>query len=78
MQAVLVGIVVPDEMNLRAYLSKAKPQLAQKPMKEICQDASVKQLIFREMEQCATAGKLNSYEKVKDIYLEHHLWTPEG
>jgi long-chain acyl-CoA synthetase len=77
LQNCLVGIVVPDEANIRLYLSKAKPALAKKSIQDICRDPIVKQLIFQEMEKCAADAKLNSYEKVKDIYLEAVLWTPE-
>jgi long-chain acyl-CoA synthetase len=73
----LVGIVVPDEDAVRAYLRQSNVPMAGKPFQEICQDASIKDLIFKDMEQLAVDAKLNSYEKVKDIYLEPVQWTPE-
>jgi len=71
-QAQLVGVVVPDEEVLQKWAAAAGIKA---DFKTLCSKAEVNELILKDLERVGKEAKLNSYELLKAIYLDHVLWT---
>jgi len=46
--------------------------------KEICENKEFNQLIVADLKRIALEAKLNSYEMVPAIHLDHMFWTPDN
>jgi len=73
-QAQLVGVVVPDEEVLQKWAATAGVKA---DFKTLCSKAEVNELILKDLERVGREAKLNSYEILKAVYLDHCLWTVE-
>ncbi|KAJ0410358.1 hypothetical protein P43SY_002690 [Pythium insidiosum] len=73
----LVGIVVPEEMVFRKMAAANGISIASS-LKELCDQPLLKKLVHAEMEAASTRSRLAGFERVKQIYLHHELFTVDN
>mgnify|MGYP000258281886 CR=1 FL=1 len=78
MQSFLVGIVVPDEAELRRELRNRGMEEADMSFAEMCKLDTVRAVMFEAMTATANQSKLVGFEKIKNIYLDCEHWTIEN
>ena len=77
-QSYLVGIVVPDETELRRELRKRGMDEADMTFAEMCKKDVVRAVVFEAMAATANQSKLVGFEKLKNIYCDSEAWTVEN
>jgi len=75
LQPFLVAVVVPDEETVKAW---AKGNSIQGTFKELCDNPDLKEIILKDMTRVGKEAKLNGFEFIKSIHLEHTLWSLEN
>ena len=78
MQSFLVGIVVPDEAELRRELRNRGMEEADMSFAEMCKLDTVRAVMFEAMTATANQSKLVGFEKIKNIYCDSEPWTVEN
>ena len=76
LQATLVGIVFPNEENLKKWAKKNG--LEDKTFAEMCKLEKVKRHILAELQKHGKSHDLKGFENVKNIYLDHVLMSVEN
>eukprot|EP01130_Rhizamoeba_saxonica_P013861 TRINITY_DN5966_c0_g1_i1.p1 TRINITY_DN5966_c0_g1~~TRINITY_DN5966_c0_g1_i1.p1 ORF type:complete len:604 (-),score=135.99 TRINITY_DN5966_c0_g1_i1:40-1851(-) len=74
-QSYLVAIIIPDEDVLAMF---AQSNNLNGTYEDLCRDESIKRAIFNDLTLVAEENKLKGFEKIKNIYLDHEMWTPEN
>ncbi|EIN05194.1 acetyl-CoA synthetase-like protein [Punctularia strigosozonata HHB-11173 SS5] len=73
-----IAIVVPNEHHLRHALKSLTGVNADAPLRELCHDARVSELVMKE---CNAAGKKSGFktmELLQAVVLSDEEWTPEN
>ena len=78
MQSFLVGIVVPDEVELRRELRNRGMEEADLSFAEMCKLDTVRAVVFEAMVATANQSKLVGFETIKNIYCDSEQWTVEN
>ena len=78
LKSVVVAIVVPDEIQVRKWAKGIADADESAPMVDLVRNPALKKTIFDEMIALGKAASLDSFEQVKDIYLEGEMWTAEN
>jgi len=71
-QPVLVAVAIPDEEVVKNW---AKQNGKEGDFKTLCQDKQLNKVILDSMVQVGKEAKINSFEIIKAIYLDHQLWS---
>lgn len=77
-QSYLVGIVVPDEAELRRELRNRDMEEADMPFDAMCKSEAVRAVVYECMVETANSSKLVGFEKIKNIYCDSEPWTVEN
>lgn len=77
-QSFLVGIVIPDEAELRRILRERGLDEADLDFPSMCRSEVVRGVVFEEMDKIASNSSLMGFEKVKNIHLDSEAWTVEN
>lgn len=77
-QSFLVGIVIPDEAELRRILRERGLDEADMDFPSMCRSEAVRGVVFEEMDKIASNSSLMGFEKVKNIHLDSEAWTVEN
>lgn len=75
LQSVLVGIIVPDADYVKSWAARNGHS---ESFEELCRKPELKQAVMEDMGRVAKEGKLLGFECVKDIYLEHELFSVDN
>lgn len=78
LQSYLVGIVVPDEAELRRELRNRGMEEADMDFGSMCRSEAVRAVVFECMTETANKSKLVGFEKIKNIYCDSEPWTVEN
>ncbi|EGZ17148.1 hypothetical protein PHYSODRAFT_314611 [Phytophthora sojae] len=72
----VVAIVVPDEAVIR-LVAKANG-LLNASFRELCDHDSIRGTVKKEIEEASKRAKLAGFERVREIYLHHELFTVDN
>ncbi|RLN82902.1 hypothetical protein BBJ28_00000866 [Nothophytophthora sp. Chile5] len=72
----LVAVIVPDEAALR-LVAKANG-ISNASFRELCDHDLIKGIVKKEVDEASKKAKLASFERVREIYLHHELFTVEN
>ncbi|ETI45168.1 hypothetical protein F443_10149 [Phytophthora nicotianae P1569] len=72
----VVGIIVPDEPAIR--LVAKLNGLTNATFRELCDHDVVRSTIKKEIEEASTRAKLAGFERVREIYLHHDLFSVDN
>lgn len=78
LQSFLVGIVVPDEVELRKELRARSMEEADMDFGSICKSDNVRGVMLECMNEIAKNSKLMGFEKIKNLYCDSEAWTVEN
>jgi len=76
LKAFLIAVVIPDEEVLAPYCRSNN--IPGNSLKEWSQDPKIKELILQDMLKVGKELGLKSFEQVKDIHLDHSLFSVEN
>jgi long-chain acyl-CoA synthetase len=76
LQSTLVGVVVPDEEQLKAFA--AELGITGKSFAELCANDQVKKALQKALDKHGRSHGLQGFENVKAVYLESDPFTPEN
>ncbi|KAI8868479.1 acetyl-CoA synthetase-like protein [Ramicandelaber brevisporus] len=81
-QSFLVGIVVPDEEALRAFVAEKIPALksaaAKMSFQQLCESAQVRTTLVKDLDELRVKKGLMGFESLKDIHLAADPFSPEN
>lgn len=77
-QSYLVGIVVPDEVELRRELRNRGMEEADMEFAAMCKSNAVRAVVYECMVETANKSKLVGFEKIKNIYCDSEAWTVDN
>ncbi|KAL4157966.1 hypothetical protein PRNP1_003747 [Phytophthora ramorum] len=72
----VVGIIVPDEPAIR-LVAKANG-LLNATFRELCDHDLIRGIVKKEIEEASKRAKLAGFERVREIYLHHDLFTVDN
>lgn len=75
LESQLVAVVVPDQENLLQWATK---EGIKGDFKAVCANSATKAFLLKELKSTAEQNKLLGYEFVKNIHLEHELWSADN
>ncbi|TMW62913.1 hypothetical protein Poli38472_005531 [Pythium oligandrum] len=74
----LVAIIVPEELVMRMMAAANGITNATLTLQELCDQPQLKQLVQKELDEASTRARLAGFERVKQIYLHHELFSVEN
>jgi long-chain acyl-CoA synthetase len=72
----VVGIIVPDEPAIRLIAKMSG--LLNASFRELCDHELIRTTIKKEIEEASKRAKLSGFERVREIYLHHDLFSVEN
>lgn len=81
LQSALVAIIIPDEEPIRNLLASSGGDLAglaNASFADICKNASIKDIIIKEVHKMAKKSGLHGFEIPKAIFLDHEPFSVEN
>jgi long-chain acyl-CoA synthetase len=76
-QSVLVAVIVPD-VDIAKQWAAENGIAEEGQMAALCGSAKFKAAVMEQMKSAGTSAKLKGFEVVRDIYLEHELFSVEN
>uniref|UniRef100_K3WUV8 AMP-dependent synthetase/ligase domain-containing protein n=1 Tax=Globisporangium ultimum (strain ATCC 200006 / CBS 805.95 / DAOM BR144) TaxID=431595 RepID=K3WUV8_GLOUD len=74
----LVAIVVPDETALKRMAATNGITSSNLTMQALCDHPTLRTLLQRELDDASQKAKLAGFERVRQIYLHHELFSIDG
>ncbi|KAI8462093.1 hypothetical protein BY996DRAFT_6429177 [Phakopsora pachyrhizi] len=72
----LIGVIVPEPVLFQEFANKATGRKVS--LEEACQDPKVIEAFLKDLEKTAKAGKLNGFERIKQIHLTMEAFSSEN